>query len=79
MAMTYVGKRQAPDSQGLEPGAYKKWHGTLWLLRTPAGQEVMPPAHSVRENDDGTITIEGEIRSGSFRGRLERGVWLVES
>jgi hypothetical protein len=39
----------------------------------------MPPAHSVRENDDGTITIEGEIRSGSFRGRLERGVWLVES
>ncbi len=93
------GKRVQPDSSGylkLAPGEYGKDGNGIWRVRPPTIQvdglekQQHPLSgtlskHTVKEHEDGTITVSPSIliqylwgdppRGIEWHGFLERGIW----
>jgi len=75
-----TGRRIADGSNVFEPGDYSKGFDGHWYARTPNGLLAGLRNHSVREHEDGTISVEPSIlvhqpNVGQWHGYLQRGIW----
>lgn len=82
-----VGKRIYPDVDGncelLNPGEYRKWKGTSWLVCVPTGiHGTIDDRWKIEEHEDGTITVSPSIEVSSpgqpdlyWHGFLRKGIW----
>lgn len=71
---------------GNDPRHDQNLTGGVWHVVTPLGQHAILSIHTVREEDDGTISIRpgdgssnsvlvGDPNRGQWHGYIEHGVW----